>query len=183
MKNSDSDLVARVQAGETGAFDEIDRRYRESLCRFLARYALGPEHADELVQRTLIRAYEMMEQLQSGEKLAGWLYRIAFRMAAAEGRRRTILSLDFLASLPTGRIEPAVHSPDALSEEEEKRGIWKIAKDRLTDEEFRILSLRYREDFSPAQIAETIGKKEGAVRVQLHRARKKLLPYFERAES
>ncbi len=169
---SDMELVRRVQAGETEAFDEIDRRYRVPLCRFLSRHTLGPEHAEELGQRTLIRAFEMIDQLRAGEKLAGWLHRIAFRLATAEGRRRTVASLDALDA-----IEPEVL--EKHDDEETPGRLWQIARERLSDEEYRVLTLRYRDDFSLPKIAELLDKSEGAVRVQLHRARKKLLPCFK----
>lgn len=172
--NSDALLVRRVQAGEVEVFDEIDRRYRGLLYRFLTRHAKGPEHAEELCQKTLIRAFEMIGQLQSGASLAGWLHRIAFRYAAADGRQRTMVSLSTLE-----HVEPTVSMPDRLSGEEERKNLWNVAQSQLSDEEFHILELRYRSNLPLSEIADRIGKKEGAVRVQLHRARKKLLPFFK----
>jgi RNA polymerase sigma-70 factor (ECF subfamily) len=167
---TDSELVNRVRLGETKAFDEIDNRYRETLYRFLLRFTLGSELAEELSQRTLIRAFEMIGQLQSGEKLAGWLHRIAFRMAVAEKRGRKTVPLESLN-------EPAVMLPNRFEAEEEKQNLWKLAKQHLSPDELTILILRYRDDLPLAKIAERIGKNEGAVRVQLHRARKKLRDY------
>jgi len=165
---SDAELVERVRTGETEAFDEIDRRYREPLCRFLRRFTYSFELAEELAQRTLIRAFEMIGQLQSAEKLAGWLHRIACRMAAAEGRRRK--------TVPLGSIcEPSAMLTPAVELEEQKRNLWQIAEQTLSADEFKILVLRYRDDLPLAQIAEQLDKNEGAVRVQLHRARKKLM--------
>jgi len=170
---SDAELVRRVLAGRREAFDEIDRRYRSALQRFLTRYTFCVHQADELVQRTLIRGFEMIGQLESGEKLAGWLHRIAYRMAAAEGRKRRFVSLD-----TEGTVEPSIESPDEVRQREERDNIWRIARKELSMEEYEILRLRYRDDLDFATIAKRIGKKEGAVRVQLHRARKKLLPLF-----
>ncbi|MDR0705641.1 MAG: sigma-70 family RNA polymerase sigma factor [Planctomycetaceae bacterium] len=167
---TDSELVDRVRLGETKAFDEIDHRYRETLYRFLLRFTFSTELAEELTQQTLIRAFEMIGQLHSGEKLAGWLHRIAFRMAVAEKRRKKTVTLD-------GLNEPATYSPNQLDLEEEKQNLWNLAKQHLSPEELTILLLRYRDDLSLSQIAEQLGKNEGAVRVQLHRARKKLQPF------
>lgn len=174
---SDTDLVHRVQAGEKNAFDEIDRRYRGPLNRFLLRYALGAEHADELCQQTLLRAFQMIGQLRSAESLAGWLHRIAFRLAAAEGRRRKTVSLD-----SSEYIEPAIGTMDRVSCDEERRNLWQNAKKHLTEDEYQALWLRYREEYPLSEIAEKIDKKEGAVRVLLHRARKKLLKTLKEIE-
>ncbi|MDR2755477.1 MAG: sigma-70 family RNA polymerase sigma factor [Planctomycetaceae bacterium] len=168
---ADSELVHRVRLGETKAFDVIDHRYRETLYRFLLRFTFNSELAEELTQRTLIRAFEMIGQLQSGEKLAGWLHRIAFRMAVAENRSRKTASLEGLG-------EPALQQENHLEIEEEKQNLWNIAEQNLLPEELTLLILRYREDLPLSQIAEKTGKNEGAVRVQLHRARKKLQPFL-----
>ncbi|MDR2440461.1 MAG: sigma-70 family RNA polymerase sigma factor [Planctomycetaceae bacterium] len=168
---TDSELVNRVRLGETEAFDVIDHRYRETLYYFLLRFTFNSELAEELTQRTLIRAFEMIGQLQSGEKLAGWLHRIAFRMAAAENRYKKTVSLE-------GIGEPVIQQENHLEIEEEKQNLWNLAKQHLSPEELTIMTLRYQEDLPLTQIAEKIGKNEGAVRVQLHRARKKLQPFL-----
>lgn len=172
--SSDVSLVSRVQAGESEAFDEIDRKYRNKLCRFLTRYTFCVHQAEELGQRTMIQAFKMIGQLKSGEKLVGWLHRIAFHLAAAESRRRKPISLDQLDGL-----EPIAKNFDFVPLDEESTGIWKLAEQHLSAEEYLILVFRYRDDLPLAEIAEKLNKKEGAVRVQLHRARKKLLPVFQ----
>lgn len=172
-EQSDFHLVRRVQAGETEAFDEIDRRYRSPLCRFLARFASGRDQAEEFAQQTLIRAFEKIGQLRSGDKLGGWLYRIAFHVAAAEGRRRKPVPLE-----ETELQVPADLLPDTLHEEEMRQTIWETARRELSPEEYRVLEMRYREDLALPEIAAKLKKKEGAVRVQLHRARRKLLPFL-----
>jgi RNA polymerase sigma-70 factor (ECF subfamily) len=134
-----------------------------------------PHQVEELAQRTLIRAYEKMTQLESGDKLAGWLHRIAFRMAAAEGRKRTVASLD-----AEGVAEPAVVFADEVQHSEERNNIWRIAEKELIAEDYEILRLRYHEDLDVTAIAAKLGKKEGTIRVQLHRARRKLLPLFKK---
>ena len=172
---TDSELVNRVRMGRNDAFDEIDRRYRPVLHRFLTRYTFCIHQADELVQRTLIRGFERIAQLESGSKLAGWLHRIAFHFAAAEGRKRPVASLDGDVG-----FEPTVEFDDMAERRDECDNIWRLAGRELSTEEVAILRWRYHEDLDIADIAAKLGKTEGAVRVQLHRARKKLLPLFEK---
>jgi len=173
---SDAELVRRVQAGQSEAFNEIDRRYRPVLHRFLVRRTLCVHQADEFVQRTLVRAFEMLGQLESGDKLVGWLHRIAFNIAATEGRKRRVASLD-----ADEATEPMVEFADEVQQREERVHIWQTARAALSAEEYEILRLRYVEDLTCTSIAARMGKKEGAVRIQLHRARKKLLPLLYRS--
>lgn len=173
MNESDTELVHRARSGDETAFEEIDRRYRSVLLMFLLRFVRSQELAEELTQQTLVRAYEMIGQLRDENRLAPWLHRIAFRLAAAEGRRRKNVSLE--------EVETEITAPayaDTLIEAEQTRNLWETARQALSEEEFLVLRLRYREDRPLAAIAEETGKSEGAVRVQLHRIRKKLLPYM-----
>lgn len=166
---SDSQLVEQFRAGHQDAFERIDHRYRPILLRYLGRFGLGPELAEELTQQTLVCAFERLDQLRSGENLAGWFHRIAFHLVAAEKRRPVRISLD--------QVEPVPEREERnVEDKQEQQSIWTKAKEHVSDEEYRILLLFYQEDLPLARIAEQLGKKEGAVRVQLHRARKKLQP-------
>ena len=165
---SDAELVLLVQSGQKEAFDEIDRRYRTLLYKFLLRYPNGAEYAEELCQQTLVKAYVVINQIQSGEKLSGWLHRIAFRLMAAQGRRCRTVSLENFDHWESLFPDANDHRNDDLG------NIWQVVEKELSAEEFKILCLKYREDLSIAQIAEIVEKKETAVRVQLHRIRKKL---------
>ena len=57
---------------------------------------------------------------------------------------------------------------------EECRNLWQIARNTLTPVEFQILWLRYEDELNDDEIAISLGKKTGAVRTALSRARKKL---------
>ncbi|MDR0390450.1 MAG: sigma-70 family RNA polymerase sigma factor [Planctomycetaceae bacterium] len=164
---ADSELVDHFRLGVSEAFDEIDYRYRKSLYYFLLRFTSNSELAEELTQRTLIKAFEMIGQLKFGDKLAGWLHRIAFRLAVSESRCKKNVPLD---ELP----EQFVQHINTVELEEEKQNIWSQAKKHLSHEEYTILSLHYQNNMMLAEIAKQIGKNENTIRVQLHRARKKL---------
>ncbi|MCK4525334.1 MAG: sigma-70 family RNA polymerase sigma factor, partial [Candidatus Andersenbacteria bacterium] len=68
------------------------------------------------------------------------------------------------------------HKQDILAEINKKQEIEELRKSlsRLKDDYQEILILRHVEDLSMQEIAEITGKKEGAIRVQLHRAVKAL---------
>ncbi|MDR1383015.1 MAG: sigma-70 family RNA polymerase sigma factor [Planctomycetaceae bacterium] len=169
----DAHLVSLVRCGSREAFDEIDRRYRKRLCRYLCRHTNGAAYAEEIAQQTLIRAFEMIEQLKFGEKIGAWLYRIAYRLLVDDSRRKRKLSAVISDSI-------AVSNPaaDALIAEEEKASIWKIARQTLTQDEFIAIELRYVEDFNIAEIAKIMSRTQISVRVILYRARNRLLPHL-----
>jgi RNA polymerase sigma-70 factor (ECF subfamily) len=164
---ADSELVDRFRLGEAAAFDEIDYRYRKLIYRFLLRFNSDSESAEELTQCTLIRAFEMMGQLKCGDKLAGWLHRIAFRLAVSARRCKKTVPLDGLG-------KPFAQPINQIDLEEEKQNVWSRAEKYLSADEYMVLLFRYRDNLTLSEIAGQTGKSESYVRVQLHRARKKL---------
>lgn len=181
-RDSDERLVARFQSGERQAFDEIDRRRRAQLVRFLHFRTRSLEVAEELAQETLVRAYSTLDGLKRGEFLSGWLYRIAFRLFVDWTRRPNAVSLDAAAENAddggANRFELTdsnAENPDAPSiRGEEKANLWRVAKEILTPDEFRAVWLRYVDDASDREIGVALGKTPGTVRVALTRARQKL---------
>src|SRR5919204_1152216 len=74
---SDERLVARVRAGDTGAFEAIYDRYA-GLIHSSCRHTLGqPDDADDAVQHTFLAAYRAIRQSAQPIDLKPWLFTIA----------------------------------------------------------------------------------------------------------
>ncbi|MBR4977307.1 MAG: hypothetical protein IKY61_09635, partial [Thermoguttaceae bacterium] len=110
MENeSDERLIERFQAGERAAFDEIARRYRPRLLRFLRLRTRSLETAEDLTQETLIKAFASIESLRRGEFFAGWLHRVAFRTFGDSTRRRRLKIAPLDASGEDGDLAAATN--------------------------------------------------------------------------
>ncbi|MDO5553814.1 MAG: RNA polymerase sigma factor [Planctomycetia bacterium] len=181
---SDAVLVELCRQGQTKAFDEIDDRYRERLRSFLSRRLhFSVADAEDLAQRSLIKAYESLKQLAAEQSFAPWLFRIAFRLGLDERRRVVPLSLNETVSAG----EPGATRGDLLCDareqepvaqavaREERENIWRLARATLSQGDFSLLWLYYAEQRSDREIATILKKKPGAVRVALSRARHKLM--------
>ena len=169
---TDAQLVLMAGTGCREAFDEIDRRYRDRIRRYLQRHANGWSHADDLTQQTLIRAFEAIDQLRFGDRLGAWLYRIAYRLLVDHSRKKNAQH----RTLETEPIDGARATVDSMIAEEEKSDIWQIARRTLSRDEFVAVELHYAENFNIAEIAEIMSRSRVSVRVLLHRARNRLLP-------
>jgi len=176
----DAQLVLLAGTGSREAFDEIDRRYRDRIRRYLQRHSNGWSHADDLTQQTLIRAFEAIDQLRFGDRLGAWLYRIAYRLLIDHSRKKHSQH----RNLETEPVDCAQAMVDSMIAEEEKNDIWQIARRTLSRDEFVAVELHYAENFNIAEIAEIMSRSRVSVRVLLHRARNRLLPnladFFEK---
>ena len=96
-----------------------------------------------------------------------WLFRIARNVIAnhrRSARRRPVAQLELAATI----ADPldVAHETEVR---DEARAAW-AAVARLPDDRRRVVTLRFVEEMSAAEIADVLGRSEGAVRVLLHRA-------------
>jgi len=137
---------------------------------------LRDSHAtDEVMQEVALAAVRQSAPLQDQAKAAPWLYRLAVRQVLLyrrkKGRQRKLTDR-FVARLsPT-----AATTSDPLDWllADERRGLIRVALQKLSSRDMEILLLKYTEDWSYREIAQQLGVSDSAVEARLHRARKRL---------
>ena len=143
-----------------------EEAYRRSL-RWARRYARNAQDAEDVAQEALLRAWRHRAKLRDPGRFPGWLAAIV-RNEAIRGSSRVSLepasATDADVAIEDERLAQAATRADLA------RGLC-----QLSAREQMLLRLRYEEDLSQVQIARGLGVPEGTVKVQLHRARGKLL--------
>jgi RNA polymerase sigma-70 factor (ECF subfamily) len=175
LASSDEELASRAQAGCSASFEELVRRFQVPLLHFLERWA-AREDAEDLVQDTFVRAYRNLDRYRSTYRFATWLFTIARRLSINRQRRRR--------PQPNGETFEAVEdcrpSPAQLvAETEDRRRLWKLAGEVLTESQMTVTWLYYVEDLSVKEIARVLGRSQVAAKATLFRARKRLQPILK----
>lgn len=89
---STADLVARIVAGDRGAFRDLVLRHDDRLRGLAARMLAGdPHRVDDVMQEAYVRAYRGLPGFRGDADLGTWLYRITTTACLDElrrGRRR-----------------------------------------------------------------------------------------------
>src|SRR5450755_716992 len=109
-------LVLAAQAGDQMAFETLVGAYRRELLVHCYRMLGSLSDAEDLVQETLLRAWEKRATLTSPEAYRAWLYRIA-----------TNLCLNTLRSVPRRSLPPDTHplsDPSSPAPQRAREPIW-----------------------------------------------------------
>jgi RNA polymerase sigma-70 factor (ECF subfamily) len=106
--------------------------------------------------------------VEKGVPFSAWLYRIAHNLIAnyhRDSHRRREVPLEDQPEIPYH----ADHPESALVKSQEVELLLTGIR-RLTSDRQQLLILKFVEDFSNAEIAEIMGKSEGAIKSLYHRA-------------
>lgn len=176
---TDAALVQAAKAGDAAAFGELYERYRDPIYRFcLAR--TGTSHdAEDLVADVFVKALRSLDGYQDrGLPFAAFLYRIA-RNAAID-RSRTLkqpFSFDGLLVEPASKQNVEAEANLAV-----EKSILLEALTHLKPEHRDVITMRFIEGYAAQEVAQMLGKTEGAIRTLQHRALERLRKEYDAAQ-
>ena len=181
---SDEALAARAAAGERAAFDNLIRRYKEPLYRFIRRYVGDADEAYDLLQESFISAWGALHRYDASRHFAPWLHRIALNKCRDFGRRQ-IVRRAVLRLLALGADDPT--PSEAERAEEELEASARLAR---LDKAIASLPALYKEPLllttveglSQDETAAILKTTRKAVEMRLYRARRKLSEMLGEAE-
>src|SRR4051794_4069447 len=75
-KESDLQLVARLQQGDKTAFRELVRRHQDKVYRLALRLTRDEARAQDAMQDAFLQVYRKISQFQEQSAFTTWLYRI-----------------------------------------------------------------------------------------------------------
>jgi RNA polymerase sigma factor (sigma-70 family) len=84
------ELVRRVLAGDTDAFDAVYALYNTPLFGFLARLAGSRDVAEDLLEETWLRFVAHADRLNADTRLGPWLFTVARNLHVSYCRSRAI---------------------------------------------------------------------------------------------
>ena len=173
--DEDAQLMLRFQAGDSGAFDALFRRYSAPLVHFLNRMVVNRARAEELAQDVFVRIYQARERYQATARFSTYAFGIATRLALNDldraHRRYERKDVDELAE----RI--AEETPDLDDRLDAKRSAEHLqaAMAELAPRQRAALLLRAEEGLGYEEIGAALGASVASVKSLLHRARGELL--------
>lgn len=168
MLEHEEKLVREAKKGDREAFTRLYEHYVDSIYRFVLLKVNNREEAEDLTNETFLSSWQNLPVYEErGLPFSSWLYRIARNKVIDHYRvRKAPISIDVVeedAVVVASNLERAVDI--ALDVDRVKACLV-----RLTPEQKDVTIMRFVEELSHKEIAEIIGKSEGAVRLIQHRA-------------
>jgi len=173
MDATDEQLVRRTREGNSDAFAELVRRYRDAAYGTALSVLCQPGEAAEVTQDALFRAYRCLHQLRDPGRFAGWICRIARNLARNRlSRRRPVASPTSLGDV-ADLAGTGLSSAEAAGQSEDLAAIRRLLQ-AMPDEQRLTFTLFHIDGYSEADLSDMLGVAVGTVKSRLSRARSRL---------
>ncbi|MBM3333822.1 sigma-70 family RNA polymerase sigma factor [Candidatus Sumerlaeota bacterium] len=180
LQDVPAELVVRCQQGDRAAFEVLVAQIGPDLYRMIFAQVRDHDDTDEILQECLIRVYKHLPTLREVAKFPGWMARMVVNQCHSHRLKRSRTAVESIEeTADPSTLEVMWQDPHAANP---RRAL--LRKEMMADINEAISSLPTRqrsaivlfevEDLPIREIARVMNCSEGAVKFNIHQARKKL---------
>ncbi len=163
LTDDEAVLIDRAKS-DPEAFGDLYERYVGRIYSYVYHRTGNASDAEDLTERVFLQALTHLQSYtHRGLPFSVWLFRIAHNLVAnwyRDRSRNRSVSLDGVVTMAEDR-EQLVQVEEATLV---RRAIARLSPDRQ-----QLLSLKFGQELSHAEIGQIMGRSEGAVKALLHR--------------
>lgn len=176
MLDGEDKIIVSAVKGEASAFGLLYDHYQPQIYRFIMLKTGRREEAEDLTHQVFLHALEHIKNYKDlGFPFSAWLYQIARnRIIDYYRTRKNSVSLQDAEEEAIAEGDPETDASDNLELQELRTAIGKL-KPEYQD----VVILRFVEEVPIKDVALSIGKSEGAVKLLQYRALKQLKKLLE----
>lgn len=177
---SDQQLVARVQKGDSRAFDLLVLKYQHKIFGLISRYVHDADEVQDVAQEAFIKAYRALPKFRGDSQFYTWLYRIAVNTAknhlVSRSRRPpgSDVEVEDAEYYEGGAALRDIETPESALFGAELKEVVESAIADLPDDLRAAVTLREFDGLSYEDIAEIMDCPVGTVRSRIFRARESI---------
>ncbi len=173
VEKNDESLARAVQQGDSGAFNELVKRYEAKMLRYARKFLFRGDDCKDVVQEVFIKAYINIKSFDPNRRFSPWLYRIAHNefINAVKKKIRLPFSFDLDAVFPHPL---AKETADSDADRGDIKKMLDRSLERIGPKYREVLVLYYYEDFDYKEIAEILKIPISTVGVRLSRGKAEL---------
>ena len=174
----DATVIRSILDGNINSFEILISRYQDHVSR-IVRSHIPRQYVPEVAQDTFVQAYQSLGRFAGTGLFKHWLSKIAVRCCYDFWRKYYQRNEKQVFPLPDDYRNWGDHllsnqSSEGDAERVEARNLLQWALGQLSAAERTVLTLTYLNGYSVAEAAELMGWSVIRIKVQSHRARKKL---------
>jgi RNA polymerase sigma-70 factor (ECF subfamily) len=175
---SDRPIAVAAVGGDKRAFEELVRRHKSALYRFVRRYVGEPDDAYDVVQESFVSAWTALPRFDVQQSFGSWLRTIALNKCRDYGRRKSVRRRLLMLFALENHPQIATASTDAESDAASEESL----RLRLLDQAIAELPRLYKEPLlltafsglTHQEAAMELKTTTKAVEMRIRRAKKKL---------
>lgn len=179
-------LVEQAIQGKQAAYGELMERYRDSVYFMMFKMVKNQDDADDLTIEAFGKAFSRLEQYSPTFAFSTWLFKIASNNCIDFMRKKRVkvTSMDSGFTTKDGEVlyidaRSSTHDPEEAVIHNQKVRHMRSLVEKLKPRYRELVELRYFEELSYEEIAETLDLPLGTVKAQLFRARDYLAVLIE----
>lgn len=176
LVDTDDQQLIRAARHDLQAFAPLYERYIGRIYAYCVRRLDNPHDAEDLTSHIFEQAIRHVGDFRGGS-VAAWLFTIAHNAVVNELRsRRPHLDVDDLP-LVSDTPDPS----EIVLEVEDRQRLQRLIAG-LPDDQRDLLALKLAAGLNATEIGKVVGKRAGAVRVELHRILTRLRTLYQQEE-
>lgn len=166
---NDENAVRLACGGNPEAFSYLYEKNVTRIYNYIYYRIGSASDAEDITSRVFYRAFgHINSYVDKGVPFSAWLYRIAHNLIAnwhRDNLRRKEVPLEDHLDLPH-----KADQPERMLEKNQEKVLLLKAIRRISADRQQLILLKYLEDLSNAEIAQIMGRSEGAIKSLYHRA-------------
>lgn len=179
--------IKRAQGGDREAFGRLVERYQRRIFSLVYHLVRRRDHVEDMAQEIFLKAYVAIQSFNFESSFGTWLGRVAVNHGYDYLRRERASRLTYFAEMGEEagrRLEESFEGrgsdvPDAEQQTLLRETVSALLERAPADDRM-VLVLKEMEELSVEEIAEIMSLTKTAVKVRLHRARKRMLKDYKR---
>ena len=172
-----AELVRATQKGDSRSFGVLIRLTQRRLFNFAFLMTGQSETAEDLCQETYLKAFEAIQSVTEPQGTVAWLYRILKNLATDRFR-----SHSYKNEIASEEIDQMVDERASDSIRERILEAREVLQCLEPEDRFLILAV-HLEGYSYREAADAVELTEDAVRLRLHKARKRMTEILAQRET
>ena len=172
---SDEQLISELLKGDTNCFGILYSRYYSKVYARCYSFFRNNDDAFDMTQDILLKAFRHVDSFGGHSKFSTWLYAITNNYCITQSGKR---NRNYLEQIHAAHQIQDEQAEETEYEERIKREALESNLDEylnlLTDEERKMLILKYRKNYSVKELQKEFDLSSSAVKMRLLRARMKM---------